>query len=141
MDRPIAATAGKDFEGGCHCGEVRFRATGPLREILMCHCSDCLKITGTSWGASAVHADDFSWLGDGRPRWYGSSEWAERGFCPTCGSQMFYRRRDLPLISIAPGAFDSSEMLSVSGQIYAESHPSWGPVGADLEDLDNTYPK
>ena len=108
MDRPIAATAGKDFEGGCHCGEVRFRATGPLREILMCHCSDCLKITGTSWGASAVHADDFFWLGDGRPRWYGSSEWAERGFCPTCGSQMFYRRRDLPLISIAPGAFDLS---------------------------------
>ena len=48
MDRPIAATAGKDFERGCHCGEVRFRATGPLREILMCHCSDCLKITGTS---------------------------------------------------------------------------------------------
>lgn len=141
MDRPIAATAGKDFEGECHCGEVRFRATGPLREILMCHCSDCLKITGTSWGASAVHADDFFWLGDGRPRWYGSSEWAERGFCPTCGSQMFYRRRDLPLISIAPGAFDSSEMLSVSGQIYAESQPSWGPVGADLEDLDKTYPK
>ena len=141
MDRPIAATAGKDFEGGCHCGEVRFRATGPLREILMCHCSDCLKITGTSWGASAVHADDFFWLGDGRPRWYGSSEWAERGFCPTCGSQMFYRRCDLPLISIAPGAFDSSKMLSVSGQIYAESHPSWGPVGADLEDLDKTYPK
>ena len=54
---------------------------------------------------------------------------------------MFYRRRDLPLISIAPGAFDSSEMLSVSGQIYAESHPSWGPVGADLEGLDKTYPK
>ena len=141
MDRLIAATAGKDFEGGCHCREVRFRATGPLCEILICHCSDRLKITGTSWGASAVHADDFFWLGDGRPRWYGSSEWAERGFCPTCGSQMFYRRRDLPLISIAPGAFDSSEMLSVSGQIYAESHPSWGPVGADLEDLDKTYPK
>ena len=40
MDRPIAATVGKGFEGECHCGEVRFRATGPLSEILMCHCSD-----------------------------------------------------------------------------------------------------
>ena len=39
------------------------------------------------------------------------------------------------------GAFDSSEMLSVSGQIYAESHPSWVVVGAHFEDLDKTYPK
>ena len=54
---------------------------------------------------------------------------------------MFYRRRDLPLVSIAPGAFDSSEMLTVSGQIYRHAHPSWGLRGDDLADLDDTYPK
>ncbi len=53
---------------------------------------------------------------------------------------MFYRRNDLPLISIAPGAFDCSDMLTVSGQIYASSHPTWGPIGANLPDLDKTYP-
>jgi hypothetical protein len=53
---------------------------------------------------------------------------------------MFYRRDDLPLLSIAPGAFDRSDMLTVSGQIHAKSHPSWGPVGADLPDLDRTCP-
>ena len=63
-------------------------------------------------------------------------EWAERGFCTVCKSQMFYRRDDLPMISIAPGAFDCGDILTVSGQIYAHSHLSWGPVGADLPDLD-----
>ena len=53
---------------------------------------------------------------------------------------MFYRRDDLPLVSIAPGAFDSSEMLTVSGQIYRGSHPSWGPVGSEIADLDKSYP-
>lgn len=139
MDRPIPETEGKSFEGGCHCGKIRFRADGPLRQILICHCSDCLKLTGTSWGASAAMADRITWLTDAEPRWYRSSQWAQRGFCPDCGAQMFYRRDDLPLVSIAPGAFDSSEMLTVSGQIYRQSHPAWGPVGGDLADLDAGY--
>merc|ERR1712185_708386 len=98
MDRPIPETEGRSFEGGCHCGNIRFRAEGPLRQILMCHCSDCLKLSGTSWGASAARADRITWLNGREPRWYRSSPWAERGFCPDCGAQMFYRRNDLPLV-------------------------------------------
>ena len=50
---------------------------------------------------------------------------------------MFYRMDDRPLISIAPEAFDSSEMLSVAGQKFRSSHPAWGPVGGEIADLDN----
>lgn len=50
---------------------------------------------------------------------------------------MFYRMDNRLLISIAPGAFDSSEMLSVAGQIFRSSHPSWAPVGDETADLDN----
>ena len=50
---------------------------------------------------------------------------------------MFYRMDDRPLISIAPEAFDSSEMLSVAGQIFRSSHHAWGPVGGEIADLDN----
>ena len=81
MKQPIAETEGRSFDGGCHCGAIRFRVQGPLRQILMCHCSEC-------------------------------------------GSQMFYRMDDRPLISIAPGAFDSSEILSVAGQVFRSSHPA-----------------
>ena len=69
MDQPIAETEGRSFDGGCHCGAIRFRVQGPLRQILMCHCTDCLKISGTSWGASAAHADSLDWLSEARPRW------------------------------------------------------------------------
>ena len=86
MDRPIAGTEDRSFNGGCHCGAIRFRATGPLREILLCHCSDCLKLSGTSWGASAAYEDHFQYLTEARPRWYRSSEGAERGFCTECGA-------------------------------------------------------
>ncbi|MBL6625069.1 MAG: GFA family protein [Alphaproteobacteria bacterium] len=137
MDRPIAGTEGQSFDGGCHCGAIRFRAGGPLREVFLCHCSDCLKLSGTSWGASAAYKDHFHYLTEARPRWYRSSQGAERGFCADCGAQMFYRRDGRDMISIAPGAFDEGEMLYVGGQIFRHSHPAWGPVApADILDLD-----
>ena len=139
MEQPIAETEGRSFDGGCHCGAIRFRVQGPLRQILMCHCSDCLKISGTSWGASAARAENLVWLTEARRRWYRSSDWAERGFCSECGSQMFYRMDDRLLISIAPGAFDSSEMLSVAGQIFRSLHPAWGPFGGEIADLENGW--
>ena len=43
MEQPIAETEGRSFDGGCHCGAIRFCVRDPLRQILMCHCSDCLK--------------------------------------------------------------------------------------------------
>ena len=49
---------------------------------------------------------------------------------------MFYCMDDRPLISIAPGAFDSSEMLSVAGKMFRSSHPGWGPFGGEIADLD-----
>ena len=137
MDKLNPGTEGQSFDGGCHCGAIRFRANGPLRQIVVCHCSDCLKLSGTSWGASAALTDHFSYLGTARPRWYRSSSWAERGFCVDCGAQMFYRHNDRKEISIAPGAFDNSEMLEVAGQIYRHAHPCWGPLTlANLPDLD-----
>ena len=78
-------------EGGCHCGAIRFRVKEPLRQILVCHCSDCLKLFGTSWGVSAAMLDHLTYLGKARPRWYRSSSWAERGFCADCEAQIFYR--------------------------------------------------
>ena len=108
-----------------------------MREVFLCHCSDCLKLSGTSWGASAAYEDHFHYLTEARPRWYRSSQGAERGFCADCGAQMFYRRDGRDMISIAPGAFNEAEMLYVGGQIFRHSHPAWGPVApADILDLD-----
>ena len=100
-----------------------------MREVFLCHSSDCLKLSGTSWGASAAYEDHFHYLTEARPRWYRSSQGAERGFCADCGAQMFYRRDGRDMISIAPGAFDEGEMLYVGVQIFRHSHPAWGAGG------------
>jgi len=33
----------KTYEGGCHCGRVRFRVTADLDRVTDCNCSMCTK--------------------------------------------------------------------------------------------------
>ena len=47
-------------KGSCLCGAVRFTASGPLRGVLYCHCSQCRKQTGHYYAATNVADDDLT---------------------------------------------------------------------------------
>ena len=34
---------GQTYEGGCHCGHVRFRVSSDLSRVIVCNCSICTK--------------------------------------------------------------------------------------------------
>ena len=83
--------------GHCLCGAVTYAFDS---EALIwqghCHCESCRRATGApmvSW--FGVHKDSWRWTG-ATPTSYSSSSWAERWFCPTCGSPMAYRSDKLP---------------------------------------------
>ncbi len=136
----IAATAGKVFDGGCHCGAVRFRVTGPVGKILICHCYDCMRTAGLSWACIDVALDRFDLVKDASLKWYDSSVIAKRGFCGDCGASLFYQLHTASVIAIAPGMFDQSDQFEVAGQIYAASHPAWGPCDMTrLPNLDDMW--
>ena len=71
--------------------------------------------------------DRFDIVKDAGLKWYSSSAIAKRGFCGDCGASLFYQLHAASLIAIAPGMFDQSDQFEVAGQIYAASHPAWGP--------------
>ena len=55
---------GAPHEGGCMCAAVRYQVTGPLRDVVGCHCSQCRRMTGHFMAASAARLADFSILSD-----------------------------------------------------------------------------
>ena len=85
----IAATAGRVFDGGCHCGAVRSRVTGPVGKILIFHCNDCMRTTGLSWTGIDAALDRFDLVIDASLKWYDSSAIAKHGFCGDCGASLF----------------------------------------------------
>lgn len=55
---------------------------------------------------------------------YRSSEWAERGFCPTCGTHLFYHL--LPTDEyIVPAGLFQSESFQLASQIFIDEKPDF----------------
>ncbi|EAQ08083.1 hypothetical protein SKA53_10174 [Yoonia vestfoldensis SKA53] len=54
----------------------------------------------------------------GEVRWYAATPAARRGFCPTCGSFLFWKGHDDPDTGIALGALDGPTGLTLARHIF-----------------------
>ena len=104
--------------GGCLCGAVRYRVLGPLRPIVACHCTQCRRMTGHFLAATAARKPDLMIEPSDALRWYRASSTAERGFCGTCGSTLFWRADARDYVSIAAGSIDGATGLKVVQHIH-----------------------
>lgn len=105
-------------DGGCLCGAVRYRVTGPLRPVVNCHCSQCRKASGHHVAATAAPRDHFEMTGERGLKWYRSSEKARRGFCGECGSSLFWSADGRDYIAIMAGTLDGATGLATAANIY-----------------------
>jgi hypothetical protein len=104
--------------GGCLCGAVRYEVRGALRPIVMCHCTQCRRVTGHVMAATAARLADFRLLSEGGLGWYDSSAEARRGFCSHCGSTLFWQGVGRDYLSIAAGTLDDSSGLTIACHIF-----------------------
>ena len=56
---------------------------------------------------------------------YRSCDWAELGFCSTCGSHLFYRLIESGDYLLHPGSFDSAEAFELAEQVFIDEKPAY----------------
>lgn len=130
-------------EGGCLCGAVRYRVTGRLREILVCHCSECRRWSGRAWTATAARLADLEISETGDLRWLPSpfsEHGAERGFCVCCGASLFWRVPGWDRLSISAGTLDDPSGLTVAAHIWVEQGADWERPPAGVPTFPRGYP-
>ena len=120
------------LNGSCLCGAITFTADGPARDPAACHCTQCRKQSGHYW--AAVQVMDHTLSITGTPRWYASSPTAKRGFCPTCGSFLFWKGEGDPDTGIALGALDGPTGLRLERHIFTA-------YKGDYYDITDTVPQ
>ena len=77
--------------GGCQCGAVRYAFYAPLENSHVCHCRMCQRATGGVFAALAGGSpDNFAWT-QGTPKFFASSNLAQRGFCEKCGTPLSFQ--------------------------------------------------
>ncbi len=115
--------------GGCLCGAVRFVVDGPLRPVVACHCIQCRKTSGHYVAATSAPRDGVRI--EGEVRWFQSSDTARRGFCPVCGSSLFWDGPGSHL-SIHAGALEAPTGLRLAGHIYCADKGDYYDITDDL---------
>jgi hypothetical protein len=74
--------------------------------------------------------------GEDRLEWFDSSAGAQRGFCKTCGSSLFFRsERWEGELHIAMGCLDEAIDRQPQANVFFDTHVDWMPIDETLKKL------
>jgi hypothetical protein len=128
----------EEIEGGCFCGEIRYRISGDPVFQLFCFCKDCRAISGTDgYAGYMVNESDFKLI-QGVPvkheKISRDKRTVVRHFCGTCGSNL-WGKTEFGLISVAAGTLDNPSLFKPTKKVFVEDAPDWGRVPDHLESM------
>ena len=118
------------MSGRCLCGAVTFSAEHVALEHHACHCGMCRRWSGGS-PFFATEARGLVFGSEAELGRYASSEWAERGFCKTCGSTLFYLLRPAQMYFVSVGAFDDPTPFRLVREICVDRKPDGYALAGD----------
>jgi hypothetical protein len=127
-------------KGSCLCGAVRFAASGALRGVVYCHCSQCRKQTGHYYAATNVADGDLAIEGAEKITWHRASPYARRGFCSVCGSALFWKHNTSDEISVMAGAFEQPSGLKAEAHIFVVDKGDYYAITDGLPQFERSTP-
>lgn len=119
----------QNAEGQCLCGAVQITATLPKAEIQACHCSQCQRWTGGG-PLYAIRVKDLQISGSEAIRNFHASDWGERAFCGTCGTNIYWKLQGRSVAFVAPGLLNDKTGLELTEEIFVDHRPDWLPARA-----------
>lgn len=99
-------------EGGCLCGDVRYRTIAEPVRVTICHCSFCQKITGSAFLVEPVfRRQDVAFSGIAARHYDHSSDTSLKrvtvNFCGRCGTTIYLDLERFPdILGLCGGTFD-----------------------------------
>lgn len=104
--------------GQCLCGDVTITAE-PFGSVQACHCSMCRTWGGGPFLSVPCKSTSF----EGAVTRHASSDHAERGFCPACGTHLFFHAVKAGIYAVPLGVFDDASDLPFKAEIYVDEQP------------------
>jgi len=117
--------------GSCHCGSIVFKAIADTNKIIICHCQDCQKLSGTSFRTIVMTEPNSFTLIKGEPKEYvktaESGNKRAQGFCSDCGSSLYAtgEAKKNRIHGLRIGVIDQRSELKPSKQIWYKSAQPW----------------
>jgi hypothetical protein len=119
------------WEGGCRCGEVRFRVTAPPVLSAACHCAGCQRMAASAYALTlSLNVDGFKVI-KGEPVLGGLRQEPKHYHCSACKSWMFTKPSSLPwLVNLRPTMLDHHAWVRPFVDFFRDEGFPWAETGA-----------
>jgi len=127
--------------GQCLCGDVSFEYHGPLGPIALCHCSQCRRVHGSAFSASApAQKKKFQLVtGEQAIREYESRPGKYRAFCSHCGSQLYSRVDAIPgILRLRIGVINEPLNKGPAQHVFVGSKSDWFEITDQIPQFEKT---
>ena len=125
------------YAGRCLCGDIEFRLNEEPIAFYACHCTDCQKRSGSSFGLSmwvkraslevtkGAPALQTLKSPDGKPR--------HQRNCAGCGVRLWSEPAKWPELAVLrPGALDDAKRFTPAAHIWTRSKLPWVQIPAEM---------
>ena len=123
---------GLPVEGGCRCGQVRFRVGAPPMLTMACHCRGCQQMAASAFSLSAAIPSEAFEVIAGEPVIGGlHGPDAHHYFCPHCMSWVFTRAEGLDwFVNLRPTMLDEPRWTTPFIETYTAEKVPWATTPA-----------
>jgi hypothetical protein len=131
------------LEGGCACGEVRYRLASEPLFVHCCHCLNCQRQTGSAFVINVLIETSRVELLAGEPRPVdvarddGSTQQVFR--CPTCQVAVYSRYTHPGIRFVRAGTLDDPSAVAPDVHIYTRSKVPWVTLPESVPAFDVYY--
>lgn len=114
------------WEGGCRCGQLRFKVSVPPLLTMACHCTGCKRLTASAFSLSiALPSVGFSVL-KGQPTIGGLHGSARHYFCPHCMSWIFTLPEGIDeFVNLRPTMLDEASWFTPFIETWTREKLAW----------------
>jgi hypothetical protein len=133
------------FDGGCDCGEVRYRMTSGPIFVHCCHCRWCQRETGASFALNAMIEAERVELLKGEPEPVNTPSESGKGQkiwrCPTCRIAVWsnYAGAGDAVRFVRVGTLDEPDRLPPDIHIYTASKQPWVVIPPGMPAVEEYY--
>lgn len=124
------------LSGKCLCGKVSYTSSVEPVFAGNCHCNDCKKSSGGGYAPTMFFPEENVSI-SGEVKYFESKgrsgKMVSRGFCPTCGSQIFGKPDLMPgILAIRAGSLDDTSRYRPEIDIFTSHAVAWDVMDRSL---------
>lgn len=132
----------RHLQGRCFCGTVAYEVADKFEYSLICHCTDCQRVTGSAFKPFAGIAAGLLKITQGQDciRRYGEVS-GHNAHCDKCGSLLYSVVREGAYVHVTLGTLTETPAIRPRAHIFVRSKAAWHVIGDTLPQYETFPPR